>query len=56
MTQKADPDDIIQWPCGTYCSRSELSQYGHKSDDYSVLYFDTCEWNEFMDKQDYEHR
>lgn len=56
MTQKTDPDDIIQWPCGTFCFRSELSQYGHKSDDYSVLYFDTCEWNEFMDKQDYEHR
>lgn len=56
MTQKADPDDIIQWPCRTYCFRSELSYYSHKSDDYLVLYFDTYEWNEFMDKQDYEHR
>lgn len=25
-------------------------------DDYLVLYFDTREWDEFMDKQDYEHR
>lgn len=55
MTQKDDPDDIIQWPCGHWCFRSELEQHSHKSDDYAVLLFDTENWNAFMNAQDYEN-
>ena len=30
------PDDICMWPDGTWCYRSELSEYSHMSDDYEV--------------------
>lgn len=53
MTHKPDPDDIILWPCGTWCFRTELGQYSHKSDDFEVLSFDSSEWHKFMDEQDY---
>lgn len=33
----AHPEDVILWPCGTYCLRSELADYADKSDDYQVL-------------------
>jgi len=53
MTQKTDPEDVIAWPCGTWCFRSELPEFGHKSDDFEVLSFDSPEWHKFMDEQDY---
>ena len=27
-------EDVIMWPCGTWCYRYELYEYNHKSDDY----------------------
>ena len=32
-----DPNDVILWPCGTWCYREELHEFGHKSDDYEVI-------------------
>lgn len=32
-----NPDDVIVWPCGTWCYRYELAEFSHKSDDYEVL-------------------
>ena len=34
-------DDLIVWPDGTTCYRSELSEFGHMSDDYEVIPFGT---------------
>lgn len=34
-----DPEDLIVWPDGTSCSRDELQQMGHLSDDYEVVHF-----------------
>ena len=31
------PNDVILWPCGTWCYREELADFTHKSDDYEVL-------------------
>ena len=33
----SSPDDVIVWPCGTWCHRYELSQFYDKSDDFQVL-------------------
>lgn len=33
----SSPDDVIVWPCGTWCHRYEISQFAHKSDDFQVL-------------------
>lgn len=34
-------DDLIVWPDGTTCYRSELSEFGYMSDDYEVIPVDT---------------
>lgn len=39
MTHKRDPEDVIKWPDDTWCYRSELPEFSHKSDDYEVLYW-----------------
>lgn len=41
------PDDVCLWPDGTYCTRDELSQYQHMSDDYRIIHVNTFEWTEF---------
>lgn len=48
MTQKHDPEDVIKWPDDTWCYRSELPEFGHKSDDYEVLYWGTDERYDFL--------
>jgi hypothetical protein len=40
-------EDIIVWPCGTWCYREELSQMNHMSDDYIVLWYGSAEYNAF---------
>ncbi len=35
--QPISQDDIIVWPNGTWCFRSESSQFGYLGDDYQVL-------------------
>lgn len=47
-----DFEDVLLWPCGTWCSRYELGEYLHKSDDFSVLYFGTPEYEAFIKEQD----
>lgn len=42
--REPSPDDLIVWPDGTQCHRSELSQMTHMSDDYTVLYYGTPEY------------
>ena len=32
-----DPNDVILWPCGTWCYREELHAFTHKSDDYEQI-------------------
>jgi hypothetical protein len=32
-----NPDDILMWPCGTFCLREDLADFSHKSDDYDVI-------------------
>lgn len=46
-TQPTSCDDIIVWPCGSWCYRSELQEYTHKSDDYEVLFVDSPHWLAF---------
>ena len=50
---KLDIEDILLWPDGTWCYRYELKEMTHKSDDYGVLYFDSEEYNEFLEKYDF---
>lgn len=40
----ASPDDILRWPDGHWCFRSDLADFGHKSDDYEVLTEDHPEY------------
>ncbi|AXC36474.1 hypothetical protein HOT57_gp30 [Pseudomonas phage phCDa] len=42
------PEDIMVWPCATWCYREELSSMSHMSDDYEILWFDTEAYNEFL--------
>lgn len=48
MTIKpASPDDILRWPDGTWCYRSELWGMQHMSDDYEVITQDNPEYEHF---------
>jgi hypothetical protein len=42
------PDDVLIWPCGTYCQRYQLAEHGHLSDDYELLKAGSYEWRIFM--------
>lgn len=39
-------DDVFIWPCGTWCYRSELSEFTHKSDDFRLVKSLSAEWFE----------
>lgn len=39
-----NPDDVILWPDGCWCRRSDLHEFTWKSDDYEVIPED--EWEE----------
>lgn len=39
-------DDVILWPCGTWCYRDELPEFTHMSDDYRVLNYMSGDWRE----------
>jgi len=47
-----DPDDICLWADGTFCSRSELNEFSHMSDDYEVLSYGTSQWDSFTQAAD----
>lgn len=53
-TQPTSCDDIIVWPCGSWCYRSELHEYTHKSDDYEVLFVDTPAYTQFLEAQEFD--
>lgn len=50
MTEAPAPDneDIIRWPDGTWCHRSELHEYGWMSDDYETVTFGSPEWERMV--------
>jgi hypothetical protein len=38
-------EDMVMWPDSTWCFRHELNQFTHKSDDYYIIPFGSCEWH-----------
>ena len=48
-----DKEDVILWPDGTWCYRHELVEYGHMSDDYTVLEYGTVRWDSFLREVEY---
>lgn len=43
-------EDLIVWPDGTQCYRSEMGEYTHKSDDYEVVAFGSVRYNQLIEK------
>lgn len=41
-------EDLVVWPDGTTCFHHELSQFGHKSDDYEVVPQGTALYDELL--------
>jgi hypothetical protein len=48
----ASPHDLLRWPDGTICARSELAEYDWMSDDFEVIVVDSPEWELLMEKGD----
>ena len=45
-------EDVILWPCGTWCYREELEGYlTFKSDDFEVILFGTARWSEIVEAE-----
>lgn len=42
------PDDVMLWPDGTWCYRSNLWEMTHMSDDYVTIKDGTDEWQDFL--------
>lgn len=42
------PDDILLWPNGNWCYRSDIDDMSHLSDDYQILRADSEQWREFI--------
>ena len=47
-----DQEDVFLWPCGTWCWRYELPQYGHMSDDYETLGAGGQRWLDHLTAED----
>lgn len=43
-----DNEDLLLWPCGTWCYRHELPEMTHKSDDYEVIPFGTARYDDLL--------
>jgi len=44
-----DPEDIMLWPCDTWCYREELEGYlTFLSDDFEVVPFGSARWEEIV--------
>lgn len=43
-------EDFILWPDGTVCTREELPQMTHMSDDYAVISHGTPDWYKISDQ------
>ena len=50
IIQKASGDDLLVWPDGTVCFRSEVGMYSHMSDDYEVVAEGTARWDCLLEK------
>lgn len=54
MTKKGDPEDIILWPDGSWCSRRDLaalesmSEAGCMSYNYEVIYWGSKKYYDLM--------
>ena len=48
MTSEMHIEDIMVWPCGSWCYRCELPEMTHMSDDYKVIHAFTPEWDDFI--------
>lgn len=48
--QPISNDDLIKWPDGTMCTREELPEMTHMSDDSVVYPVDTPEWQQASDE------
>jgi len=46
--------DVVIWPDGFHCTRDELWEYPHKSDDYVIYPRDKPLDSDFPDQQTYE--
>lgn len=42
-------DDVLIWPDGCWCFRSELSEFGYRGDDFRVVPVGTSEWHELIE-------
>jgi len=42
-------EDVMLWPCGTWCYREDLHEFlTFKSDDFEIIRFGTPRWNEIV--------
>lgn len=39
----SNDEDILRWPCGTWCYRYEREEFTHLSDDFIVVPFSTLD-------------
>lgn len=44
----ACPEDIVLWPCGTWCYREDLYEFTFMSDDFEILKHGTQEYDSFL--------
>lgn len=45
-------EDVLIWPCGTWCQRYQLAEFSHLSDDYQTLKASTEAWRAFLNDPD----
>lgn len=45
------PDDLIVWPDGTRCTRAELDEMRHRSDDFELIPAGSAKWEELMKEE-----
>lgn len=45
-------EDVLIWPCGTWCHRYQLAEHSHLSGDYEVLKADTRACDAFLNDPD----
>lgn len=48
INQAQGNEDLILWPDGTNCTREELPEFGHMSDDYEVIPYYSNRWHKVM--------
>lgn len=49
----ASPDDVLFWPCNTWCYRSQLAEFSHLSDDFQVIKAGSHAWDAFHGDADF---